>query len=97
MALDLQMTPEDVMNKANQLSIVAENLDKQVTELGNKVEEMTGVWTGMASNAFYNMYVRMEDALRGFPKILEGIAQEAKGSAKAIDSTDDALAQQFRG
>ena len=94
---NIVITPEDVMRLANQLSTVAEKLDHQVTALGNKVEEMTGVWTGMGSNAYYNMYVRMEEALRGYPKLLESIAAEAKASAKALDNTDDAVAQGFRG
>ena len=91
------ITPEVVMNLANQLSTVAEKLDKQITELGNKIEDMTTVWTGMGSNAYYNMYVRQEEALRGYPQLLESIAAEAKASAKALDNTDDAVAQGFRG
>ncbi len=91
------ITPEQVMSLANQLSTVAEKMDRQVTTLGDKVEDMTTVWTGMGSNAYYNMYVRMEESLRGFPKLLEQIAAEAKASARALDSTDDAVAQSFRG
>lgn len=94
---NIVITPEVVMNLANQLSTVAEKLDKQVTTLGDTVEDMTTTWTGMGSNAYYNMYVRMEEALRGYPQLLESIAAEAKASAKALDNTDDAVAQGFRG
>ncbi|MBQ6399567.1 MAG: WXG100 family type VII secretion target [Clostridia bacterium] len=91
------ITPEQVMRKANELSQVAERLDKQVSVLGDIVDEMTTQWTGMGSNAYYNMYVRMEESLRGYPKLLESIAAEAKASAKALDNTDDSVAAGFRG
>ena len=92
---DLKVTPEELMKLGNEIAGKAEELNKKVSELDGKIETISGVWTGISSNAFYNSYVNLQPTLHSFAQILQQIAQVAQSSAKAYDDIDVALAESF--
>lgn len=93
----LSVQPEELMTAANQIATEAGTLEEKCKALDSKIETLTTNAKGMASNAFYNRYVEMQDAIHGFPKIVQAIASTAQSAAKAYNDADEKLAQTFSG
>lgn len=93
----LSVKPEELMTAANQVATKAGELEQKCKALDSKIETLTTNAKGMASNAFYNRYVEMQDAIHGFPKIVQAIASTAQSAAKAYDDADKQLAEAFSG
>lgn len=93
----ITITPEELMMLANTLSQKAVDLNNQVNTLGNTVQDMTSIWTGMGSNAYYNYYVSAEQDVRSFAQLIEVIAGEAKAAAQSFDATDEEIAKSLGG
>jgi len=93
----INITPEELMNLANSLSQKAMDLNNQVNTLSSTVQDMTGIWKGMGSNAYYNYYVSSEQDIRSFAQLIEVIAGEAKAAAQSFDAVDAEIAQSFGG
>lgn len=89
----LRVTPEELMELANQIAQNAEDLNGLATSLDKKVEDVTDSWKGMSSNAYYNKYVEMQEALHKFPEVVQGIASSAQGAATVYDQTDEQIKQ----
>ncbi len=88
----LRVTPEELMTLANKIAAKAEELNKLCTTLDEKVQTVADSWDGMSSNAFYNSYVAMQEAVHTFPQVVQAIASSAQGAAKAYDTTDSEIA-----
>ena len=93
----LTVKPEELMTAANQIATEAGTLEEKCKALDSKIETLTTNAKGMASNAFYNRYVEMQDAIHGFPKIVQAIADTAPavivdkveaGSCKAVSDVE---------
>lgn len=93
----ITVTPEELMNLANTLSQKATDLNNQVNTLSSTVQDMTSIWKGMGSNAYYNYYVSSEQDIRSFAQLIEVIAGEAKAAAQSFDAVDAEIAQSFGG
>lgn len=93
----ITITPEELMTLANSLSQKATDLNNQVNTLSDTVQDMTSIWTGMGSNAYYNYYVSAEKDVRSFAQLIEVIAGMAKSAAQSFDSTDEEIARSFGG
>ena len=91
------VSPEELMNFANKIATKAGDLEQKCKALDDKIATLTTNAKGMASNAFYNRYVEMQDAIHGFPKIVQAIASTAQSAAKAYDDADKQLAEAFSG
>lgn len=93
----LTVTPEELMNLANQVAEKAEELNNLATNLDTRIEAVANSWSGMSSNAYYNSYVEMQEAVHQFPQVVQAIASSAQAAAKAYDDTDAELARAFKG
>ena len=93
----LRVTPPELMRIANKVAEKAGELEEKCKTLDNKIEILTTNAKGLASNAFYNRYVEMQEAVHGFPKVVQAIASTAQSAAKAYNDADENLAQTFSG
>ena len=93
----LRVTPEDLMNMGNQIASKAAELEQLCKSLDGKVETVANSTSGMASNAFYNSYASMQEAVHSFPQVVQAIASSAQGAAKVYDATDSGLAEAYGG
>lgn len=94
---ELMVTPEELMNLGNQVAKKAEEMSSFLKQLDAKVQTVNDSWDGMASNAYFNSYVEMQEALKMFPQVVQAIAGSAQGAAQAYDATDSELAKAMKG
>lgn len=94
---ELRVSPEELMQYANDVAKKAEDLSVLVKSLDDKIEVVKANFDGMAANAFYNSYVTMRETLQQFPAAVEGIAKQAQNAAAIYDETDTQLAQALQG
>ena len=93
----LTVTPEDLMNLANQIAQYAQDMNDQVKVLDSKIDAVSTSWTGISSNTFYNKYVEMQPTLHAYAEVVQAIANVAQTAAKAYDDTDVELSEQMKG
>lgn len=94
---NILITPEELMQEANQMVQKSVDLSSLLQSLDGKIETIAAAWDGLAQNAFYNTYQGMREQIQAFPEAVQGIGIQAQAAAKAFDETDSALAQAFSG
>ncbi|MBR6524542.1 MAG: WXG100 family type VII secretion target [Clostridia bacterium] len=94
---ELRVTPETLMEYANQVMGKAEELSTELESLKRNIDTVKESWDGLAATAFYNTYATLSEQLAQFPEIVKGLAQVAQTAAETYDTVDRTIAQGFNG
>lgn len=95
----ITITPAELREGASFLEQKLEAINAEVAELKARIDEVTGNWEGAAKSSFLetfegDMYPILKDTL---PEVITGIATQMKGTADAIEQTDEEIAKALRG
>lgn len=95
----IMMTPQELNDAATFLRQRLEAINQEVSQLKNKIDDMSSRWEGAAQQSFINqfennMYPILRDTL---PQVIDGVASELDAAANAIRETDASLASAFKG
>jgi WXG100 family type VII secretion target len=75
----------------------AGNVATELNRLMSRVRELTGSWTGQASNAFNGYYEQFDNNWSVCREALEGVSRMLDSAAEAYDEAEARIASQFRG
>lgn len=95
----IKMTPEDLREASTFLGARLESINSEVSQLKEKIDEITSNWEGAAQSSFLetftnDMYPVMSDTL---PQVIEGIMAQLSGAADTLEQADAELANAFKG
>lgn len=87
----IQVTPELLQAKANEVRSLRNNHDETMASLKNLIMALNEQWKGEAQDAFVAKYESMQPVFTNFSEMLEGYAQLMDTAAKELQATDQAL------
>ena len=94
----IRMTPQELYDGATFINTKSETLKSELESLKSKVDEVTSNWEGAAQSSFVQSF---EDLYRmfqeQFPPAVQGISEQMKAAAQAIEQTDAELSKAFSG
>lgn len=94
---DIKVTPEVLSDQGKQLIAYADQLRGILQDINTKITEIDASWDGLAQNAYLEMYHSMEESLKQFPELVEGLGDATVAAADAFAQVDEQLQNTFRG
>lgn len=92
---NIRVTPEELNTQGADLKQYAEDLEGILTNIGNKITEITNGWDGLAQDAYFEMYTTMNESLKQFPVLVDSLGEATIGAANAFAAVDDELKNTF--
>lgn len=87
----IQVTPELLQGKANEVRSLKANHDETMAKLKNLIMALNEQWKGEAQDAFVAKYESMQSTFTNFSDMLEGYAKLMDTAAKELQATDQSL------
>lgn len=67
----------------------SEELDAELTALGNNVSSLMGIWKGEAANSFNDSYVEQNKNFEAFKTLLNDLGEGVVKAALVLDETEE--------
>ena len=94
----IRMTPDQLDNGANTLTSICGEIQASVANLDSTLNEVASNWEGLSQDAFMQRYMDLQPILKQtVPEVIEALSQKLKAAANAIRTTDQEIANAFRG
>ena len=95
----IRITPEELRDAATFLDGSREDIAEKIAAVESKVNEVANNWEGAAQSSFIDSFTNdMLPLLKtDFPSVLEGVAEQLRGAAEAIETADAEVANAFKG
>ncbi|MGN0736069.1 MAG: WXG100 family type VII secretion target [Anaerovoracaceae bacterium] len=87
----IQVTPELLMSKSNEVRNLKANHDETMAKLRQLVLALNEQWKGEAQDAFVAKFESMQPTFNNFSEMLERYAQLMDTAAKELQATDQTL------
>lgn len=87
----IQVTPETLRSKANDVRNYRTEHDDVMQKLKNLIYALNEIWKGEAQNAFLEKYESMQPTFTNFSELLEGYAKLMDTAANELETTDQSL------
>lgn len=87
----IQVTPELLMSKSNEVRNLKSNHDETMAKLRQLVLALNEQWKGEAQDAFVAKFESMQPTFNNFSEMLERYAQLMDTAAKELQATDQTL------
>lgn len=87
----IQVTPEVLRGKANDVRTYKSEHDEVMAKLKNLVYALNEVWKGEAQDAFVAKYESMQSTFNEFSVLIENYAKAMDASANQLEQTDAEL------
>ena len=87
----IQVTPELLMSKSNEVRNLKSNHDETMAKLRQLVRALNEQWKGEAQDAFVAKFESMQPTFTNFSEMLERYAQLMDTAAKELQATDQTL------
>ena len=87
----IQVTPELLMGKANELRGLKSNHDEAMTKMRTLVMGLNEIWKGDAQSAYVAKYESMQSTFTNFSQMIEDYAKLMDTAAQKLQETDAAL------
>lgn len=92
----IQMTPELMRDKANEVRVLKSNHDETMEKLGSLIRSLNEQWKGEAQDAFVAKFDSMQGTFKGFSEMLESYAKLMDHAANNMQETDQSLKVQMQ-
>ena len=98
MAARITMTPEELRDAATFLDKTKDDIIDKIKDVQSEVNDLTDTWEGAAQSAFFASFEELLPTLQNdFPSVLEGIAEQLRSAADAVEQVDEEVASALRG
>ncbi len=87
----IQVTPELLRGKANDVRNYRGQHDDTMVKLGNLIRSLNEIWKGSAQDAFVAKYESMQTTFRNFSELLEDYAKLMDMTANGMEEKDQSL------
>lgn len=87
----IQVTPDLLNSKANELRGYKDQHDDAMTKMRSLIMGLNDVWKGDAQDAFVAKYESMQSTFTNFSKMLEDYAKLMNTAANRMQETDQSL------
>ena len=87
----IQVTPDLLNGKANELRTLKSNHDEAMSKMRTLVMGLNEIWKGDAQDAFVAKYESMQATFTSFSQMLEDYAKLMNTAASKLQETDTAL------
>ena len=96
---EIKIIPEDLRDAADFITTTGQDLMDEVKNIKTLIENVVADWSGLAQSSFVDsfendMYPVLNETM---PTVLEGLAEQMKGAADALEQTDEAIASALKG
>lgn len=91
----IQLTPELLKAKANDLRALKSTHDEAMTKMRSLIRGMNEVWKGKSQDALVNKYESMQPTFNSFSQMLEDYARLMDASADRFTVADEEGASQI--
>ncbi len=97
MAGRITVTPEELRRTSNSFNQKAEEINSILSYLRRSVDALTQQWEGSAKDSYFQTYYELDQKMRKFPVVVNGMASRLDLAANKIEETDQKLANALRG
>lgn len=99
MAGQIRITPEELRDAATFLDNSRAEIGEKVKGVDGKIDQIAEGWEGAAKSTFIDGFKNdmLPMLTNDFPSILEGVSQQLRGAADAIEQADQEVANAFKG
>lgn len=87
----IQVTPDLLTGKANELRGLKGSHDESMAKMRTLIMGLNEIWKGDAQTAFINKYESMQSTFTNFSQMLEDYAKLMDTAAQKLQETDQAL------
>ena len=87
----IQVTPEVLNSKANEVRSLKAQHDDTMAKLRSLVLALNETWKGEAQDAFVAKFESMQNSFTSFSEMLEGYAKLMDTAARELQNTDQTL------
>jgi WXG100 family type VII secretion target len=87
----IQVTPEVLNSKANEVRSLKAQHDDTMAKLRSLVLALNETWKGEAQDAFVAKFESMQNSFTSFSEMLEGYAKLMDTAARELQNTDQSL------
>ena len=87
----IQVTPEVLNSKANEVRSLKAQQDDTMAKLRSLVLALNETWKGEAQDAFVAKFESMQNSFTSFSEMLEGYAKLMDTAARELQNTDQSL------
>ena len=87
----IQVTPELLMGKANELRGLKSTHDEAMTKMRTLIMGLNEIWKGDAQAAYVAKYESMQSTFTNFSQMIEDYAKLMDTAAQKLQETDTAL------
>ncbi len=87
----IQVTPELLTGKANELRGLKSNHDEAMTKMRTLIMGLNEIWKGDAQAAYVAKYESMQGTFNNFSQMIEDYARLMDTAAQKLQETDQAL------
>ena len=92
----IQVTPETLRGKANEVRGHKSTHDDTMAKLKSLIHGLNAEWKGKAQDAFVAKFDSMQSSFTQFSQMLEDYAKLMDTAARELEIKDQELAQTFR-
>ncbi len=93
----IQITPELLMEKAQEVRSLREDHDQIMAKLSSIIMNLNEQWRGEAQDAFVAKYESMQSTFRNFSEMLEDYAALMDKAARELQLTDQSIGDRISG
>ena len=97
MAARITITPEELRVSSNNFKSKSDEITEILSYLRSEVDRLEATWDGASQDQFFIMYEQMEQNLKTFPEILNGISTQLSTVAQTLEETDQSIADSLKG
>lgn len=92
---DLNVTPLELHDAGVKICKYADEIQEVTTKLKRIINELNGRWTGLAADAYYQTFKKVENELTQFPDATKSLGDTIQGAATKFSETDEAVLKRF--
>lgn len=96
MAQRILVTPDELRDSSSKFKKGSNDVTTLLEQLRTEVGSLEQVWDGAAQDSFFQAFHQMDEQLKMFPQILDGISQQLTMVAQTIEETDAQIASQLK-
>ena len=96
MANQIRITPDQMIQRANQYRTEAETVNGVIKKMDNLLNLLQGEWEGAASESYAERYKQLKPGFVKAEELIREIAAALDSTAKIVEDTDNRIASQFR-
>ena len=95
MAGQIRITPEQMRTRAGEFRTEGSNFENVITKMQSLINALQEEWEGQASQQFASQFESLKPSFNQMRQLIDDIGGQLDGTAMAIESLDQDIAQKF--